>query len=327
MFETAVRAAAGEGVDEHLVAGERAVVALQRGRRRRTRTPGSATRRRRRRSARRPPSNRMVGFPYTKYMNSNNDVDMGAALIMCSVEKARGARRPARIGGCSCTRARTATSTSSSAIAGRSPRRRRSSSAAAWRSSWPGSASTTSAIVDLYSCFPSAVQLGAKSLGLDLDRQLTRTGGLVVRRRPVEQLRDARDRDRDERPARAAGREGARVGERRLHDEARVRRVLDRPAGRRASATRYPQDEIDAMPRRELAEAAGRSRGRRRSRRTPSCTPATARRSGRSPLPPRRRTAGVGDVGRRPDLAAAMCDGEWVGRAVTLDADGTLHSS
>ena len=33
-------------------------------------------------------------------------------------------------------------------------------------------------IVDLYSCFPSAVQLGAKSLGLSLDRQLTRTGGL-----------------------------------------------------------------------------------------------------------------------------------------------------
>ena len=35
------------------------------------------------------PTNRMIGFPYTKYMNSNNDVDMGAALIMCSVEKAQ----------------------------------------------------------------------------------------------------------------------------------------------------------------------------------------------------------------------------------------------
>ena len=34
------------------------------------------------------------------------------------------------------------------------------------------------AIVDLYSCFPSAVQLGAQSLGLDINRQLTRTGGL-----------------------------------------------------------------------------------------------------------------------------------------------------
>ncbi len=34
------------------------------------------------------------------------------------------------------------------------------------------------AVVDLYSCFPSAVQLGARSLGLGLDGQLTRTGGL-----------------------------------------------------------------------------------------------------------------------------------------------------
>ena len=33
-------------------------------------------------------------------------------------------------------------------------------------------------IVDLYSCFPAAVQLGAQSLGLDINAQLTRTGGL-----------------------------------------------------------------------------------------------------------------------------------------------------
>ena len=32
--------------------------------------------------------NRMIGFPYTKLMNSNNDVDMAAALVMCSVERA-----------------------------------------------------------------------------------------------------------------------------------------------------------------------------------------------------------------------------------------------
>ncbi|MEZ5340352.1 MAG: hypothetical protein R2706_02585 [Acidimicrobiales bacterium] len=30
------------------------------------------------------PSNRMVGFPYTKSMNSNWDLDQGAALILCS---------------------------------------------------------------------------------------------------------------------------------------------------------------------------------------------------------------------------------------------------
>ena len=32
--------------------------------------------------------------------------------------------------------------------------------------------------VDLYSCFPSAVQIAASELGLSEDRQLTLTGGL-----------------------------------------------------------------------------------------------------------------------------------------------------
>ena len=35
------------------------------------------------------------------------------------------------------------------------------------------------ALVDLYSCSPSAVRLGAAALGLDIDAQLTRTGGLT----------------------------------------------------------------------------------------------------------------------------------------------------
>ena len=35
------------------------------------------------------PTNRMVGFPYTKLMNSNNDVDMSASLILCSAERAQ----------------------------------------------------------------------------------------------------------------------------------------------------------------------------------------------------------------------------------------------
>ena len=48
--------------------------------------------------------------------------------------------------------------------------------------------------VDLYSCFPSAVQIAADELGLGTDRPLTVTGGLSLRRRAVEQLRDALDR-------------------------------------------------------------------------------------------------------------------------------------
>ena len=35
------------------------------------------------------PSNRMVGYPYTKSMNANSFVDYGGAIIVCSVEKAQ----------------------------------------------------------------------------------------------------------------------------------------------------------------------------------------------------------------------------------------------
>jgi acetyl-CoA C-acetyltransferase len=39
--------------------------------------------------------------------------------------------------------------------------------------------------VDLYSCFPVAVQLGAAALGLDLERPLTVTGGLTFAGGPL----------------------------------------------------------------------------------------------------------------------------------------------
>ena len=90
----------------------------------------------------------------------------------------RAPRRPA-IGGCSRCPAPTATSTRSCPTATRSPARPPSSSAASACSTSPASDIDDVPIVDLYSCFPSAVQLGAQSLGLSTtDRQLTRTGGL-----------------------------------------------------------------------------------------------------------------------------------------------------
>ena len=39
-------------------------------------------------------ANRMVGFPYTKVMNANNNVDQGAALVVCSAEAATAAGVP-----------------------------------------------------------------------------------------------------------------------------------------------------------------------------------------------------------------------------------------
>ncbi len=32
--------------------------------------------------------NRIIGYPYTKLMNSNENVNMGAALLICSAERA-----------------------------------------------------------------------------------------------------------------------------------------------------------------------------------------------------------------------------------------------
>ena len=173
----------------------------------------------------------MIGLPYPKYMNSNNDVDMARGD-----DHVLGRARPRRSGvpeivGCSRTPAPTATSTTSS------------------RNRWPftdtpaielggrlalelaGVGIDDIALVDLYSCFPSAVQLGAAALGLDARPPAHRTGGLPFAGGPwnnyvmhaiatvVDDLRGA------------AGRARAGLGERRVRDQARVRRVLHRAAG------------------------------------------------------------------------------------------------
>ena len=53
-----------------------------------TRTRGSSRRTRAEEIRTPSPDNRMIGFPYTKRMNSNNAVEQGAALILCSAERA-----------------------------------------------------------------------------------------------------------------------------------------------------------------------------------------------------------------------------------------------
>ena len=67
-------------------------------------------------------------------------------------------------------------------------------------------------VVDLYSCFPSAVQLGAAALGLDLDRQLTRTGGLAFAGGPWNNYVMHAIATVMQRPARPPGRDAAWCG-------------------------------------------------------------------------------------------------------------------
>ncbi len=93
VFENALRAAAGESIEEHqskiasLWARFSAVAA---------RNPYAWSPQERTASeiATVTADNRWIGFPYTKAMNANLDTDQAAAVIVCSVEAARAAGVP-----------------------------------------------------------------------------------------------------------------------------------------------------------------------------------------------------------------------------------------
>jgi len=123
--------------------------------------------------------NRMVGFPYPKYMNAILDVDQAAALIMTSASTARELGIPEErwvyLHGCGDATEHwyvTERVNYHSAPAIRVAGRRALSMADA--------GIDEIAAFDLYSCFPSAVQLGRDALGIAADdaRPLTVTGGL-----------------------------------------------------------------------------------------------------------------------------------------------------
>ncbi len=183
IFESAVRAANGESLDAHrdrvseLWAGFNAVAAANPYSW--FRTPMSAS------DIREPsPSNRMVGFPYTKAMNSNWDLDQAAALIICSVEtaEAAGIDRSRWVFPHAGTDAHDTYAVSERRDLHSSP-----AIEAAGRRLFEltGLGPEDLDHIDLYSCFPSAVQVGAASLGIPLDRQLTVTGGLTFAGGPL----------------------------------------------------------------------------------------------------------------------------------------------
>ena len=94
-------------------------------------------------------------------MNSNNDVDMAAAIIMCSVEAAAAPRRARGSLGVPARRAPTATSTRSSRNRDTFARTPAIELGGKRALELAGVGIDDIAVVDLYSCFPSAVQLGA----------------------------------------------------------------------------------------------------------------------------------------------------------------------
>ena len=177
LFDVALRAALGESVDAHLrriselwsgfsavAAGNPNAWIRERKSAEEIRTPG--------------PENRPVSFPYPMLMNSNSRVDMGAALLLTHEDRARelGVPREKWVYPHAATDAHDHLFVSERDELHRSPAIRIAGGRALELARVEPK---DLAYRDLYSCFPSAVQVSARELGLDPSPPLTVTGGLT----------------------------------------------------------------------------------------------------------------------------------------------------
>ena len=265
------------------------------------------------------PHNRMVGFPYTKSMNANNDVDMAAALVLCSAGRAAELGIPRDrwvfpVSGADCREHQYVSHRWSFT---RLPAVELGAHLAL---ELAGLSAPDVGLVDLYSCFPSVVQLGTAAIGIDPSREPTVTGGLSFAGGPfnnysmhaiatmVGLIREGRS---------PHGFVWANGGYATKHSFG-VYSASPAP-WRHAS----PQAEIDAMPSRALvtgSDAAGAA-----------SVEAYTVVHGRDGAPARAIAAVRTPAGARawatsedPALGAAMAADEWVGRTVRVTEDGGL---
>lgn len=123
--------------------------------------------------------NRMIAFPYTKYMNAVMKVDQAAALILCSAEKAQalGIPRDRWVFPVAGADVNDVWYFSRRPELDRSPAIAQAAKAVFEAS---GFGPQELDVVDLYSCFPVAVEVAAREIGLPADGSvgLTVTGGL-----------------------------------------------------------------------------------------------------------------------------------------------------
>ena len=317
IFENAIRHARGESLEEHvkriseLWAGFSRVAADN---------PHAWLREAKTAEEIRTPSgaNRPVSFPYLKLMNSNSSVDQAAALILCSVATAKrlGVPRCKWIYPWAGTEAHDTHAVSNRDNLHRSPAIR---IAAARCLELAEVAMDDIDHVDLYSCFPSVVQVAAAELGLSEARSPTVTGGLTFAGGPLNNYA--------------------------MHAIARMAEVLRRNVGDTGLVTSNggfitqhafgiystappptgfrhakPQDQVDATPIRHVAPTfAGaveiESYTVMYNNDGPDIGLAACR------LDDGRRTWGNT---READVLAAMVSEEFCGRAATIDATGAL---
>jgi acetyl-CoA C-acetyltransferase len=125
------------------------------------------------------PNNRMVGFPYPKYLNAIMQVDQAAAVIVTSSAQADawGVPELKRVYLHGCAEATELFHTYARVNYHSSPAMR---TVAREAFDMAGRAVSDMALFDIYSCFPSAVSIACAELGLAEDdpRGLTVTGGL-----------------------------------------------------------------------------------------------------------------------------------------------------
>ena len=125
------------------------------------------------------PDNRMVSYPYPKYLNAIMQVDQSAGVLIASVKKARelGVPEDRWVYLHGCADAHDLWFPLERQNFHSSPAMRLTGQRAL---EMAGIGLADIAAFDLYSCFPSAVEIGAEELGLALDdpRGFTVTGGL-----------------------------------------------------------------------------------------------------------------------------------------------------
>ncbi len=178
MFETALRAHYGRSIDEHQLAIGRLFEPF-------SKTAAASPyawlpiERTAEEVCTASPQNRYVTWPYTKFMNANNQINQAAALLMTSTVNARALGIPERnwvyLHGC-------AEASEIAPVSLRMHFHDCPAIGAMGNAAFEMANRSISDIAhfDLYSCFPSAVQIAADELGIAHDdaRGLTITGGL-----------------------------------------------------------------------------------------------------------------------------------------------------
>jgi acetyl-CoA C-acetyltransferase len=179
LFENAIRGERGESADDHLRSNARLMAGFAR-----VAAANPLATRREGWSAERlatvDADNRWIGFPYPRFMVSNAFIDQAAAFILTSTGAARelGIPESKWVYLHGCADAHDQWYTTERAELASSPAMR-----AASRQAFDMAGKTVADmdLLDLYSCFPAAVEIACKELGIAEDdpRGLTVTGGLV----------------------------------------------------------------------------------------------------------------------------------------------------